>query len=174
MLIEEAGYLIDDRSYERCQGKSLKEQFAIKIDSIRKSLGIDNMRDVTLLVDSMFGHEARHKQQQKEIRARDEREFQEAQAALGNSAAPQQPEASKDQSSDEESEHDPTELRMDPEHLVAALAYFHKTREALAVEDGVNASTKKKKSNFESEEQKNERERTIQQRYWEKMTTVLS
>jgi|DEB19_MinimDraft_2_1074335.scaffolds.fasta_scaffold133875_2 hypothetical protein len=46
---------------------------------------------------------------------------------------------------------------MDPEHLVAALAYFHKTRETLAVEDGVNASSKKKKSNFESEEQKNER-----------------
>jgi hypothetical protein len=36
----------------------------------------------------MFGHEARHKQQQKEIRAKEEREFQEAQAALGNSAAP--------------------------------------------------------------------------------------
>ena len=62
MLIEEAGYLIDDRSYERCQGKSLKEQFAIKIDSIRKSLGIDNMSDVNLLVETMFGHEARHKQ----------------------------------------------------------------------------------------------------------------
>lgn len=61
MLIEEAGYLIDDRSYERCQGKSLKEQFAIKIDSIRKSLGIDNMGDVNLLVDSLYGHEARHK-----------------------------------------------------------------------------------------------------------------
>ena len=88
MLIEEAGYLIDERSYERRQGKSLKEQFAIKIDSIRKSLGIDNMGDVNLLVDSMFGHEARHKQQQKEIRAKEEREFQEAQAALGNSAAP--------------------------------------------------------------------------------------
>jgi len=50
---------------------------------------------------------------------------------------------------------------MDPEHLVAALAYFHKTREARAVEDGVNASTKKKKSNFESEEQKNERLKNI-------------
>ena len=54
--------MIDDRSYERCQGKSLKEQFAIKIDSIRKSLGIDNMSDVNLLVETMFGHEARHKQ----------------------------------------------------------------------------------------------------------------
>jgi hypothetical protein len=41
---------------------------------------------------------------------------------------------------------------MDPEHIVAALAYFHKTRETLAVEDGINASAKKKKSTFESEE----------------------
>ena len=62
MLIEEADYLIDDRSYERCEGKNLKEQFRIKIDSIRKSLGIDCMQDVDLLVDSLYGHEARHKQ----------------------------------------------------------------------------------------------------------------
>jgi hypothetical protein len=61
MLIEEAEYLIDDRSFERCEGKSLKEQFAIKIDSIRKSLGIDNMSDVDLLVDSIYGYEARFK-----------------------------------------------------------------------------------------------------------------
>lgn len=61
MLIDEASYLIDDRSMERCQGKSMKEQFMIKIDSIRKSLGIDNMNDVNLLVDSLYGHEARFK-----------------------------------------------------------------------------------------------------------------
>lgn len=164
MLIEEAGYLIDDRSYERCQGKSLKEQFAIKIDSIRKSLGIDNMSDVNLLVDSLFGHEARHKQQQKEIREKEEREFQEAQAALGNAAPAQNQDdtRNRDSSSDEESERDPSELRMDPEHIVAALAYFHKTRETLAVEDGINASAKKKKSTFESEEQKREREKRQQ------------
>ncbi len=40
----------------------MKEQFMIKIDSIRKSLGIDNMNDVNLLVDSLYGHEARFKQ----------------------------------------------------------------------------------------------------------------
>jgi len=46
LLIDEAEYLIDDRSLEKCQGLSLKEQFSIKIDSIRKSLGIENMDDV--------------------------------------------------------------------------------------------------------------------------------
>ena len=76
MLIEEAGYLIYDRSYERCQGKILKEQFAIKIEGICKSLGIDNMSDVNLLVDCLFGHETRHNQQQKDLWANEEREFQ--------------------------------------------------------------------------------------------------
>lgn len=46
MLIEEAEYLIDDRAFERCQNASVKEQFSIKIDSIRKSLGIETMEDV--------------------------------------------------------------------------------------------------------------------------------
>ena len=49
-LIDEAPYLIDNKSFEKCEGKSLKEQFAIKIDAVRKSLGIDNMDDVELLV----------------------------------------------------------------------------------------------------------------------------
>lgn len=46
MLIEEAEYLIDDRAFERCANASQKDQFSIKIDSIRKSLGIESMEDV--------------------------------------------------------------------------------------------------------------------------------
>lgn len=46
MLIDECEYLIDDRAFERCEGAPIKEQFSIKIDSIRKSLGIENMEDV--------------------------------------------------------------------------------------------------------------------------------
>ena len=57
LLIDESEYLIDDRAYERCEGQSLKEQFSIKIDSIRKSLGIDNMEDVELLVETLYGFE---------------------------------------------------------------------------------------------------------------------
>jgi hypothetical protein len=64
MLIEEADYLIDNRALERCEGQSLKEQFKIKIDSVRKSLGIDNMEDVDLLVDTFYGFEAKYKKQQ--------------------------------------------------------------------------------------------------------------
>jgi hypothetical protein len=46
MLIEESEYLIDDRAFERCESASPKDQFSIKIDSIRKSLGIESMEDV--------------------------------------------------------------------------------------------------------------------------------
>jgi len=39
----------------------LKEEFSIKIDSIRKSLGIDNMDDVELLVLTFYEFSDRHK-----------------------------------------------------------------------------------------------------------------
>jgi hypothetical protein len=54
LLIDHAPFLVDDKSYEKCEGKSNKEQFAIKIDAIRKSLDIDSMEDVHLLVDVLY------------------------------------------------------------------------------------------------------------------------
>jgi hypothetical protein len=57
MLIEDAEYLIDDRAFERCESATLKEQFSIKIDSIRKSLGVEEMRDVDLLVKIFYEFE---------------------------------------------------------------------------------------------------------------------
>lgn len=80
----------------------------------------------------------------------------------------------RDASSESEGEKDPTVLKLDPEHLVSALEYFHKKREDQAVDDALTAPAKKKKSNFETEEQKNERTKRQQQIYWEKMTTILS
>ena len=57
MLIEEAPYLIDDKAFEKCEGKGLKEQFSIQIDGVRKALGIDQMEDVEMLVDVFYGYE---------------------------------------------------------------------------------------------------------------------
>jgi hypothetical protein len=59
LLIEEAPFLIDDKAFEKCEGKSLKEQFSIQIDSIRKALGIDQMEIVELLVESFYSYEER-------------------------------------------------------------------------------------------------------------------
>jgi len=57
LLIEEVPFLIDDKSLDKCEGKPLKEQFAIQIDSVRKALGIDQMETVDLLVESFYGFE---------------------------------------------------------------------------------------------------------------------
>jgi len=54
ILISEASYLVDDKAYQLCADKPPKEQFLIMIDSIRKSLGIDSMEDVELLVETFY------------------------------------------------------------------------------------------------------------------------
>ena len=54
LLITECPFLIDDKAYAESDGKAVKEQFTIQIDSIRKSLGIDNMDDVELLVLTFY------------------------------------------------------------------------------------------------------------------------
>lgn len=53
-LINEAPFLIDDKAMERCLDASPKEQLKIKIDSVRKSIGIEDMSDVELLVDTLY------------------------------------------------------------------------------------------------------------------------
>ena len=65
MLIEETPFLIDDKSLQECEGKPLKEEFSIKIDAIRKSLGIDHMDDVELLVLTFYEYSDRNKQSQR-------------------------------------------------------------------------------------------------------------
>jgi hypothetical protein len=54
ILIAEATYLVDEKSMAMCIGKPQKETFLIMIDSIRKSLGIESMEDVQLLVDTFY------------------------------------------------------------------------------------------------------------------------
>lgn len=79
MLIEDAEYLIDDRAFERCESATLKEQFSIKIDSIRKSLGVEEMRDVDLLVKIFYEFESNHQRDQ-------QRRFEEEMKALDDAA----------------------------------------------------------------------------------------
>ena len=61
ILMEETPFLIDDKALQECAGKSAKEEFTIQIDSIRKSLGIDNMDDVELLVLTFYEFSERNK-----------------------------------------------------------------------------------------------------------------
>lgn len=73
-LIESAPYLIDDKAIERCMGVDAKEQLKIKIDSVRKSLGIEDMADVELLVDVLYKFQESHEKRLEEERKRMEEE----------------------------------------------------------------------------------------------------
>lgn len=182
-MINEAEYLIDDHSFERCEGVSLKEQFSIKIDSIRKSLGIDNMDDVELLVETMYLYEMKHRDLIAEQKKLEEVDFKEEVAKTGQ-GVPTEEEIKKMMENDDDSDsearepEDPLALTLDPDLLTLALNSFHKTREDREVLNDMpgqaQSKAKKKNSNFETEEQKAERQKRKQQIYWEKMTTILS
>lgn len=75
-LINEAPFLIDDKATERCADASPKEQLKIKIDSVRKSLGIEDMADVELLVDELYKYQAKHEATLEEERKRMDEEEQ--------------------------------------------------------------------------------------------------
>ena len=90
-LINEAPYLIDDKAYERSMNAEPKEALKIKIDSVRKSLGIEDMADVELLVDVMYKYQGEHEKRLEEEKKRMEDEEQEELENGGNpDAAPKE------------------------------------------------------------------------------------
>ena len=66
--------MIDDKAYERSQTAEPKEALKIKIDSVRKSLGIEDMADVELLVDVMYKYQDQHEKRLEEEKKRMEEE----------------------------------------------------------------------------------------------------
>ena len=54
ILIREASYLIDEKAILMSEGKSKKDRLLIMIDSIRKSLNIESMEHVQLLVTTFY------------------------------------------------------------------------------------------------------------------------
>jgi hypothetical protein len=54
ILIEETPFLIDDKTLEAANSLNAREQYTMKVDSIRKSLNIDNMEDIEKLVICFF------------------------------------------------------------------------------------------------------------------------
>jgi dynein regulatory complex protein 1 len=61
LLAEEASYLLEDKVKDMLIGLSEKEQLTLKIDSIRKTLGIETMDDVQNLVNLFYQHSANQK-----------------------------------------------------------------------------------------------------------------
>jgi hypothetical protein len=64
ILINETPFLIDDKAMAESLGKNQKDMFTIQIDSIRKSLGIESMDDVEMLVTTFYEYSDRHKKEQ--------------------------------------------------------------------------------------------------------------
>ena len=179
ILIQECSYLIDDKALEKCEGRSLKEQFSIKIDSIRKSLGIEAMQDVELLVDTLYDYQAHHAIQMKEQQERWDKEDEDENTTGDENAAAKRPDngATEPEKKDgeESEEKDPNELDLDLTLLVKALKKFHKDREDRELEKGMlNVGKAKKKEKFADKAADAEREKKKNKFYWERMTTILS
>eukprot|EP00347_Sterkiella_histriomuscorum_P015059 403358464 len=188
-LIGECPFLVDDKAMMESLTKPLKDQFTIQIDSIRKSLGIDNMDDVELLVLTFYevsdkkkqemqlqmdDNDAEHlsqqhhqdgtkknKKQDEQQQQRNMNDFEEAQN--------QQEEEPKEQDEDDD------QLHIDMDEVIDVLKEFHKRREERANNAELLGNPRmKKRSNFETEEQKKERIKREERIFWEKMTTVLN
>ena len=143
LLITECPFLIDDKALAESQGKNPKEEFTIQIDSIRKALGIDNMDDVELLVLTFYEYSDKAKEEQ-----------------MINM--------------DGENEEEDEQLYIDVDEIIYILKDFHKKREERANNAELLGNPRmKKRSNFETEEQKKERIKREERIFWEKMTTVL-
>lgn len=67
ILISEAPYLIDERAIIMTEGKSKKDQLLIMIDSIRKSLSIESMDHVQLLVETIYGFGEKKKKMKEQL-----------------------------------------------------------------------------------------------------------
>ena len=61
LLAEEASFLLEDKVKDQVLSLSDKEQLTLKIDSIRKTLGIETMDDVQNLVNLFYQHSANQK-----------------------------------------------------------------------------------------------------------------
>jgi hypothetical protein len=56
LLAQECSFLLEDKVLQQCEGMGEKEAFTVKVDSIRKTLGVDTMADVELLVNIFYDH----------------------------------------------------------------------------------------------------------------------
>ena len=165
ILIAEASFLIDDKAYSLAEGKSQKEQFLIMIDSVRKSLGIDSMEDVQLLVDTFyeFGPKKveRLAAEEEARRAAKEEQQSEINKTLSkdqkknNKEAKNAPVESPHVEQESEEEKDPMYPDFDLDDVVEVLEEFNLAREErLNNQDMVANPALKKKQNFQTEEQK--------------------
>ena len=185
LLMLECPFLIDDKALAESQNKNVKEQFTIQIDSIRKSLGIDNMDDVELLVLTFYEFSDRRKQeQQAQLEGEEEHLSQQQQdqqnkkkraADDANKNSNEHMSSNPDNQEEQKEDGDDDQMHIDMDDVVDVLKEFHRRREERANNAELLGNPRmKKRSNFETEEQKKERIKREERIFWEKMTTVLN
>lgn len=189
-LIEECPYLIDDKASERSMGVDGKEALKIKIDSVRKSLGIEDMADVELLVDVLYKYQEKHEEKLEEERKKMEEAEQEdpdnANPEVNPNNINDPRKTSNDatlngngdgQGSHEEEEVDENKLRLDSELVTSALKEFHLARENRnLMKDLMNQKNKKKSKDSKSTDKARDasREKKKEKIYWGHMTQILN
>ena len=168
VILEECPFLVDDKAQLESAGKPAKEQFAIAIDSVRKALSIDNMDDIELLVSTFYEFSDRRREEQ------DAQQEAEEMLSQGDKKAPRR-------TADGEEEQSPThqrdddELHVDLDEVMDVMKEYQRKREERANNAELLGNPRmKKRSNFETEEQKKERIKREERIFWEKMTTVLN
>lgn len=184
LLIDEAEYLIDDKALEKCHGKSLKEQFQIKIDSIRKSLGIDELKYVQLLVKIFYSFQENHEQDIQNRMVEEEAEYNAQENENGHVPLDDGLKRGDIQhltngggsQSGEPKVVDPNELKIDPDLITSALAKFYTTKEDLITREMSYGAGKKKskRSNFQTEKEVEEQKRKSEKIFWEKLVSILT
>lgn len=178
LLISECPFLIDDKAFTESDGKSVKDQFTIQIDSIRKSLGIDNMDDVELLVLTFYEF-AEHQRNEALAGSSHHEGEQHSDEHLSNAGIKKggpKPSSHAVQTQEERKfeEEDDDNLMIDNDDIIGIMKDFHRKREERANNAELLGNPRmKKRSNFETEEQKKERIKREERIFWEKMTTVL-
>ena len=188
-LIDKAPFLIDDKATERCVGVDGKEQLKIKIDSVRKTIGIEDMADVELLVDVLYKFQDDHEKRLEKERKDMEEEENLENAEGGNPEANPNPlgnqktsneatlnGAAEGQASREEEEIDENLLRLDTELLTAALKEFHQAREDRDV-NKVEMNAKKQKKSKDKSADKAKDASLLKKKdrlYWASMTKILT
>jgi len=151
---------------------------------VRKSLGIDNMDDVELLVTTFYEYSDKFKEERKRAMEAEEMKSQPTTTRRNNQPIEEaekrfdskQPSGERAEGlEEEEADEDKDELTIDLDSVVEILRDFHKRREDIANNAELIGNPRmKKRSNFETEEQKKERTKREEKKFWEKMTTVLS
>jgi dynein regulatory complex protein 1 len=191
ILISEAEFLIDDKSFQMCEGKSKQEQFLILIDSCRKSLSIESMDDVEMLVETFYEFGDKKKlriaeEEEKRLSEKEENQSNGNQAPVhggkdgkkgdknGKDVKKDVQEPHQEEEEDEE-EKDPNKPDLDLDDVIECLEEFHQKRELKLVnQDNFVNPQVKKKSSFQTEEQKLETQKRQERMFWERMTKVLS